>query len=74
MPVDVAPPGKTGTAAGMVLCVGYLASAAGPVIGGAIKDATGSFERALLLLPVLAVGMIVLAMWRSASVRVTGEA
>ncbi|TXG87286.1 MAG: MFS transporter [Thermomicrobiales bacterium] len=58
MPVDVAPPGKTGLAAGMVLCVGYLASAAGPVIGGVIKDATGSFERALLLLPVLAIGMI----------------
>lgn len=61
MPVDVAPAGKTGMAAGMVLCVGYLASAAGPVIGGAIKDATGSFERALLLLPVLALGMIVVA-------------
>ena len=63
MPVDVAPPGKTGLAAGMVLCVGYLASAAGPVIGGAIKDATGSFERALLLLPVLAAGLIVVAMF-----------
>jgi hypothetical protein len=32
------------------------------VIGGAIKDATGSFERALLLLPVLSVGMIVVAL------------
>jgi len=63
MPVDVAPPGKTGLAAGMVLCVGYLASAAGPVIGGAIKDATGSFERALLLLPVLAIGMIVVSLF-----------
>jgi CP family cyanate transporter-like MFS transporter len=61
MPVDVAPPGKTGLAAGMVLCIGYLASAAGPVVGGAIKDATGSFERALLLLPMLAVAMIVVA-------------
>ena len=61
MPVDVAPPGKTGLAAGMVLCIGYLASAAGPVIGGGIKDATGSFERALLLLPVLAVTMIAIS-------------
>jgi CP family cyanate transporter-like MFS transporter len=58
MPVDVAPAGKTGAAAGMVLCVGYLASAAGPVIGGVIKDATGSFERALLLLPLLATVLI----------------
>jgi CP family cyanate transporter-like MFS transporter len=63
MPVDVAPKGKTGLAAGMVLCIGYLASAAGPVIGGAIKDATGSFERALMLLPVLAIGMIVVALF-----------
>ena len=62
MPVDVAPTGKTGAAAGVVLCVGYLASAVGPVIGGAIKDATGSFERALLLIPVLAAAMIALAM------------
>jgi cyanate permease len=31
------------------------------VVGGAIKDATGSFERALLLLPMLAVAMIVVA-------------
>lgn len=61
MPVDVAPAGKTGAAAGMVLCVGYLASAAGPVIGGVIKDATGSFERALLLLPILAIAMIAIA-------------
>lgn len=61
MPVDIAPPGKTGAAAGMVLCVGYLASAAGPVVGGAIKDATGSFERALLLLPVLALGLMAMA-------------
>lgn len=63
MPIDVAPPGKTGLAAGMVLCIGYLASAAGPVVGGAIKDATGSFERALLLLPILAIGMIAVAMF-----------
>ncbi|MCO5220843.1 MAG: MFS transporter [Thermomicrobiales bacterium] len=58
MPVDVAPPGRTGQAAGMVLCIGYLASAAGPILGGAVKDATGSFERALLMLPILAVIMI----------------
>lgn len=61
MPVDVAPAGKTGAAAGMVLFVGYLASAAGPVVGGAIKDATGSFERALLILPVMALIMTILA-------------
>ncbi len=61
MPIDVAPAGKTGGAAGMVLFVGYLASAAGPVVGGVIKDATGSFERALLILPVMALGLTALA-------------
>jgi len=63
MPVDVAPAGKTGGAAGMVLFVGYLASAAGPVVGGVIKDATGSFERALLILPVMALGLTALALF-----------
>lgn len=61
MPVDIAPPGKTGAAAGMVLFVGYLASAAGPVVGGVIKDATGSFEEALLILPAMAIGLTLLA-------------
>lgn len=62
MPADVAPPGATGAAAGMVLGVGYLGSALGPVIGGAVKDVTGSFEAALLMLPVLALAILVLAL------------
>jgi MFS transporter, CP family, cyanate transporter len=61
MPADVAPPGATGVAAGMVLGVGYLGSALGPVIGGLVRDVTGSFEAALTMLPLLALAMMALA-------------
>ena len=61
LPADVAPPGRTGAAAGMVLAIGYAASALGPVIAGVVRDVTGSFDVTLRLLPVVAAAMIVLA-------------
>jgi CP family cyanate transporter-like MFS transporter len=61
LPADVAPPGRTGAAAGMVLAVGYAASALGPIIAGVVRDVTGSFDAALLLLPAIGVLMILLA-------------
>jgi CP family cyanate transporter-like MFS transporter len=61
LPADVAPPGRTGAAAGMVLAIGYAASALGPVIAGVVRDVTGSFDATLRLLPVIAGAMIVLA-------------
>jgi CP family cyanate transporter-like MFS transporter len=61
LPADVAPPGRTGAAAGMVLGIGYAASALGPVIAGVVRDVTGSFDATLRLLPVIAVVMIVLS-------------
>jgi CP family cyanate transporter-like MFS transporter len=61
LPADVAPPGRTGAAAGMVLAIGYAASALGPVIAGVVRDVTGSFEATLRLLPVIGGVMIVLA-------------
>jgi MFS transporter, CP family, cyanate transporter len=61
MPADTAREGKMGQTAGMVLAIGYLASGAGPVVGGAIRDLTGSFEAALWLLPLIALAMIALA-------------
>lgn len=61
MPADVAPMGKTGITAGMVLAIGYVASGAGPVIGGLINDATGSLETAMAILPAIAVAMIALS-------------
>jgi MFS transporter, CP family, cyanate transporter len=61
LPADVAPPGRTGAAAGMVLGIGYAASALGPVIAGVVRDATGSFDATLRLLPVIGGVMVVLS-------------
>ena len=61
LPADIAPSGRTGAAAGMVLAIGYAASALGPVIAGVVRDVTGSFDVTLRLLPVVAGAMIVLA-------------
>jgi CP family cyanate transporter-like MFS transporter len=61
LPADVAPPGRTGAAAGMVLAIGYAASALGPVIAGVVRDVTGSFDATLRLLPVIAAVMIILS-------------
>ena len=61
LPADIAPPGRTGVAAGMVLAVGYAASAVGPIIAGVVRDVTGSFDATLLLLPAIGVTMIALA-------------
>ncbi len=60
-PADIAPKGRTGAAAGMVLGVGYAGSALGPVVAGLVRDVTGSFNATLILLPVVGVAMIVLA-------------
>ena len=62
LPADIAPSGFTGAAAGMVLGIGYAASAAGPVIAGIVRDVTGSFQAALLLLVGLGMAMIALAL------------
>jgi MFS transporter, CP family, cyanate transporter len=61
LPADVAPPGRTGAAAGMVLAIGYAASALGPIIAGVVRDVTGSFDATLLLLPAIGVVMIILS-------------
>jgi MFS transporter, CP family, cyanate transporter len=61
LPADIAPRGHTGIAAGMVLGIGYVASALGPVIAGVGHDLTGSFTAILTLLPIMAVVNIVLA-------------
>ncbi len=61
LPADIAPRGHTGIAAGMVLGIGYVASALGPVIAGVGHDLTGSFTAILTLLPIMAVLNIVLS-------------
>lgn len=61
LPADIAPRGRTGAAAGMAFAVGYAGSALGPVVAGVVRDATGSFNTTLTLLPIVGVGMILLA-------------
>lgn len=62
LPTDVAPAGRTGAAAGMVLGIGYVGSALGPVVGGAVRDATGSFADAMGVLPVVGLVMVALSL------------
>lgn len=62
MPADVAPRGRTGAAAGLVLGVGYGASALGPVLAGAARDLSGSFAAAVALLPAMGLAMLALSL------------
>ena len=57
MPADLAPAGRTGAAAGMVLAVGYAGSALGPIAAGVVRDVTGSFDASLILLPFVGIAM-----------------
>jgi CP family cyanate transporter-like MFS transporter len=59
MPADLAPAGRTGRAAGMVLAVGYAGSALGPIAAGMVRDITGSFDASLILLPVVGIAMTI---------------
>lgn len=61
MPADLAPAGRTGRAAGMVLAVGYAGSALGPIAAGLVRDLTGSFAASLILLPVVGIAMTIAA-------------
>ncbi|MFM9107260.1 MAG: CynX/NimT family MFS transporter [Chloroflexota bacterium] len=57
----VSPPDRTGDAAAMVLAVGYTTTALGPFLAGVIRDLSGGYRTALLVLPVVAIAMILLS-------------
>ena len=59
MPADLAPAGRTGAAAGMVLAIGYAGSALGPIAAGMVRDLTGSFDASLMLLPIVGIAMTI---------------
>ena len=61
LPAELAPSGHTGSAAGMVLAIGFAISALGPVLAGALRDLTGSFQTATALIPVTALLLIALS-------------
>ena len=53
LPVEIVSPEQAGSASGLVMSVGYLGALAGPVIGGAVLDATGSFHWIFISLAVV---------------------
>jgi cyanate permease len=56
LPLDVADrPVDVGAVAGMMLFIGYLATATAPSLLGALRDVTGNFELVLLVFPACAV-------------------
>jgi CP family cyanate transporter-like MFS transporter len=51
LPVDIGrAPAEVGAVAGLMLGVGYTISAVGPLLLGAVRDATGSFTTTLWLI------------------------
>lgn len=69
----VATPERTGSAAAMVLAVGYVSTALGPFLAGVLRDLSGGFQTALLVLPVVAVAMLLLSLAMPRSGQDTGE-
>jgi CP family cyanate transporter-like MFS transporter len=61
LPAELAPSGHTGTAAGMVLGIGFAISALGPVLAGGLRDLTGSFQVATMLIPITALFLIAIS-------------
>lgn len=60
LPLDVtSSPDGVAAVTGMVLGVGYAAAAAAPVVSGVVRDLTGSFVAALLVVPVSMVALVV---------------
>lgn len=57
----VSPPDRTGDAAAMMLAVGYTTTALGPFLAGVIRDLSGGYRSALLVLPIVGIAMIALA-------------
>lgn len=59
LPLDVAhDAASVGSASAMMLLGGYLIASSSPLLLGAARDATGSFETSLVLLGVVAAGLI----------------
>ncbi len=60
LPLDLGTdPAETGATVGVMLGAGYIITAAGPLLLGAVRDLTGSFSTSLWLLVVVSVGFLV---------------
>ena len=58
---NAAPTSRTGDAAGAVLAVGYVLTALGPLLAGVVRDRTGTYSSAMLILPVITAAALLLA-------------
>ena len=59
LPLDVARnPADTGAVVGLMLGAGYTITAVGPILLGAVRDATGSFSASLWVLVAVAAGFV----------------
>ena len=59
LPLDVArEPAETGAVVGLMLGAGYTITAAGPILLGAVRDATGSFSASLWVLVAVAAAFV----------------
>ena len=59
LPLDVARnPADTGAVVGLMLGAGYTITAVGPILLGAVRDATGSFSTSLWVLVAVAAGFV----------------
>jgi cyanate permease len=59
LPVDIAhEPAGTGAVGGLMLGAGYTIAAVGPILLGAVRDATGSFATSLWQLVALAAALV----------------
>lgn len=62
MPVDAARPEHIATFTGLMLSLGYGGTIVGPVVAGALRDATGSFSAGLAAVVVGAAAMLALVL------------
>jgi len=53
LPLELVRPAYSGTASGIVISVGYIGGALGPIIAGYLKDSTGTLTSTIILLAVL---------------------
>jgi MFS transporter, CP family, cyanate transporter len=55
LPLELVNPSHAGTASGVVISIGYIGGALGPLIAGYLKDVTGTLTSTIILLAVLMV-------------------
>ncbi len=63
LPLELVSPEYAGTASGIVISIGYVGGAMGPLIAGFLKDSTGTFVHSIIMLAVLMIISMVLILF-----------